>query len=120
MKKIALHLRSNASSATTAQNSWRANMIPGRLDAAEVAAVLGFKEHDIAILVAEGLLEPLGKPVPNAIKYYAACVVEKLRENEGWLDDATQTLYKHWQAKNQRKKGNEVAPQQEQDIALAE
>ena len=44
----------------------------GRIDAAEAARILGFQEHDIPVLINSRLLKPLGKPVPNARKYFAA------------------------------------------------
>src|SRR5438132_9584899 len=46
--------------------------LPGRLNTLEAAVTLGFHEHDIAPLIAAKLLAPLGKPAPNAPKYFAA------------------------------------------------
>jgi hypothetical protein len=45
--------------------------LPARLHSSEVAGVLGFQEHDIPVLVIARLLIPLGKPAPNAPKYFA-------------------------------------------------
>ena len=45
--------------------------LPGRLTVPQTAALLGFAEHDIPILVRKGLLKSLGNPVPNAVKYFA-------------------------------------------------
>ena len=62
-------------SAATAQEKFallNSRRLPGRLNTSEVAIVLGFHEHDIAPLVAAKLLLPLGKPAPNAPKYFAA------------------------------------------------
>ena len=39
---------------------------PQRLSAAEAAGRLGLSPHEIPILVAKGLLKPLGHPAPNA------------------------------------------------------
>jgi hypothetical protein len=36
--------------------------LPGRLNLAETAVLLGFQEHDIAALISAKLLAPLGKP----------------------------------------------------------
>jgi hypothetical protein len=33
---------------------------------------MGFTPHDIPTLVRAGLLKPLGRPTPNAVKYFAA------------------------------------------------
>lgn len=40
--------------------------LPGRLNTAETALLLGVQEHDIPVLVAARLIFPLGKPAPNA------------------------------------------------------
>jgi hypothetical protein len=72
----------------------------GRIDAAAVAKILGFQEHDIPVLVSEGLLKPLGKPTANARKYFAAVYVLELANDSKWLWKATQVVYDHWQKKN--------------------
>ena len=74
--------------------------LPARLNTSEVAVLLGFQEHDIAPLVAAKLLTPLGKPAPNAPKYFAATEVLACAENRDWLSHATRTIAKHWAAKN--------------------
>ena len=80
-----------------------APIIPARLAANQTAVLLGFQEHDIPVLVAAKLLKPLGKPVQNATKYFAACEVEELRMDSAWLSKATQRVYDHWTEKNKRK-----------------
>ncbi len=77
--------------------------LPARLDARQTASLLGFQAHDIPVLVAAKLLDPLGKPVPNAPKYFATCVLEELRCNPDWLDRASRAVSRHWRAKNGRK-----------------
>lgn len=84
-------------------NNTRLTEIPARLDSPQAAKLLGFQEHDIPILVSEGLLKPLGKPVPNATKYFAACQMEALAQNPDWLNAATQTVYDYWKEKNRNK-----------------
>src|SRR5580765_2484736 len=79
--------------------------LPARLDARQTASLLGFQVHDIPVLIAAKLLEPLGKPVPNAPKYFAACVLEELRNNSDWLDRASRAVSRHWRVKNGRKTG---------------
>src|SRR5947208_8290117 len=81
--------------------NWR--RLPARLNTTETSVLLGVQEHDIAALIAARLLFPLGKPAPNAPKYFAAVeVVERAADLE-WLAQATKALAKHWQRKNQRK-----------------
>lgn len=76
--------------------------LPGRLNTGETAALLGFKEHDIAPLVAARLLIPLGKPAPNAPKYFANVEVMAKAEDREWLSDATKALAHYWVRKNLR------------------
>ena len=78
-------------------------MTPARLDAREAAWYLGFAAHDIPILVSAGLLKPLGHSPANAVKYYAAVTLAKLREDTLWLGRATDAMVKHWQIENMRK-----------------
>jgi hypothetical protein len=77
--------------------------LPARLNTAETALLLGVQEHDIAALIAAKLLDALGKPAPNAPKYFAAVDVLARAENAEWLSQATKALARFWQRKNQRK-----------------
>jgi len=77
--------------------------LPGRLNTSETALLLGVQEHDITPLIAAKLLFPLGKPAPNAPKYFAAMEIVKCAADSEWLAKATKALAKHWQCKNQRK-----------------
>jgi len=85
----------------------------GRVDAATAAEILGFAPHDIPVLIAERLLKPLGKPVPNAIKYFAAIEILQLADDASWLSKATQAVYEHWKTKNANREN--AQPQAEQD-----
>jgi hypothetical protein len=78
--------------------------LPARLNTTETAVVLGFQEHDIAALIGAKLLTPLGKPVPNAPKYFAAVDVAAAAQDRDWLSQATKALSKFWNEKNSRKK----------------
>ena len=77
--------------------------LPARMNIVQVAACLGFKPHDLPILVARGLLKPLGRPAPSSEKYFSRKKVLELEDDEEWLSRATATLSQHWQAKNARK-----------------
>jgi hypothetical protein len=93
-------------SAVTAQEKFAlldCQRLPGRLNTSEAALLLGFQEHDIALLVAAKLLVPLGKPAPNAPKYFAAVEIAARASDSEWLSSATKQLAKHWLRKNQRK-----------------
>ena len=77
--------------------------LPGRLNAVQAARLLGFQTHDIPVLITARLLEPLGKPVPNAPKYFAAVALDVLRSDPAWLDKATKSISRHWRDRNGRK-----------------
>ncbi len=79
--------------------------LPLRLDASQAGWLMGFTKADIAILIANKLLAPMGNPSQNATKYFAAAQIEKLRDNIPWLNKANVTLNEHWREKNARKKG---------------
>jgi hypothetical protein len=87
-----------------------AGVIPARLDSQETAWFLGFAAHDIPILVRTGLLNPLGHPLPNGVKYFSTETLTKYRSDTNWMSRATDAVIKHWQDKNASKdKQNEKA-----------
>jgi hypothetical protein len=77
--------------------------LPGRLNTSEAAVLLGFQEHDIALLIAAKLLVPLGKPAANAPKYFAAVQIAECASDSEWLSSASKQLAKHWRRKNEGK-----------------
>jgi hypothetical protein len=79
------------------------NRLPARLNAAQTAACLGFKPHDIPVLATRGFLKPLGKPMSNSDKYYARSKILERADDEEWLSLATEALSQHWEDKNARK-----------------
>jgi hypothetical protein len=82
--------------------------LPGRLNTSETALLLGFQEHDIAVLIAANLLVPLGKPSANSPKYFGAVEIEARAGDLKWLGEATKTLARHWRRKNGRKQAVRV------------
>jgi len=70
--------------------------LPARLTAWMVAALLGFEDHHIAILVAAGLLDPLGDPPKTAPKYFGRDYILGLAADERWLARASDALVAHW------------------------
>jgi hypothetical protein len=79
---------------------------PARLESKQAAQILGFQERDIPVLIAHGLLKPLGKPVQNATKYFAKVEILALTEDVNWLNKATMAVYGYWKEKNARKVKN--------------
>lgn len=93
---------------------------PARIDAAQTAAILGFQAHDIPTLVAAKMLKPLGKPVQNSVKYFAAVEVLARFDDPDWLNRATQRTSERWEVKNARKKKSiATAKPQPPEISLA-
>jgi hypothetical protein len=76
---------------------------PARLDSQQAAWYLGFGPHDIPILIAAGLLKPLGHPPTNSVKYFAVETLAELRKDTQWLARATDAIVKYWKIKNGRK-----------------
>lgn len=77
--------------------------LPARLNSEEAANFLGFKSHDIPVLMRAGLLKPLGRPMPNSDKYFATVTLNELRQDVQWLSKATMVVGQHWKEKNARK-----------------
>ena len=82
--------------------------LPGRLDEEQAAELLGFKRHDIPVLIRAKLLKVLGRPNANAPKYFSSLVVEKCAQDPERLDKMTRAVSSNWQRKNLRR-GNGVA-----------
>jgi len=89
----------------TAMATWAAKDLPARLLSAQVAKVLNCSTDDIAILVTAGKLKPLGRPKPNAVKFFSAIELIALLADRDWLDDATKTIILYWKRKNAHRKG---------------
>lgn len=83
--------------------SWK--IAPARLNTTQAAWYLGFEPHEIAMLVGEGLLKPLGHPARNATKFFATQTLEQLRRDEKWLARATDAIADYWRQQNARKRG---------------
>jgi hypothetical protein len=89
----------------TALATWAAKDIPARLLAEQVAKLLNCSTEDVAILVSAGKLRALGKPRPNAVKFFSAIDLITLLADPDWLDDATKTIIQFWRRKHARRNG---------------
>ena len=76
--------------------------LPGRINAEQTAALLGFKVHDIPVLVAAKLIQPLGNPTQAAPKWFSSAEIETLRLDSKFLAKATKTVSQRWQQRNCR------------------
>jgi hypothetical protein len=54
--------------------------------------VLGFKVHDVPVLIRAKLLRPLGGGPRNSVKSFHADEIEGLARDRHWLDKATQRV----------------------------
>ncbi len=77
--------------------------LPDRLTATETAAKLGISPHEVPILVAKGLLKPLGHPAPNAPKFFLTATLKDLERDEKWHGKAADAVQEYWRHKNARK-----------------
>lgn len=76
---------------------------PARLTMQQAAWLLGFGEHELSILMAKGLLKPLGHPASNGQKFFLTTMLEDLRRDEKWFGKASDAVLEYWRHKNSRK-----------------
>jgi hypothetical protein len=79
--------------------------LPARLLAGQVAKLLNCTTDDVAILVSAGKLRALGRPKPNAVKFFSSIELITLLADREWLDDATKIIGQYWKRKNARRNG---------------
>jgi hypothetical protein len=77
--------------------------------------VLLYMADELEVEAILDLLSPLGKPVPNARKYFARICVAELAEDINWLAKATKVISEHWQKKNASRKNKEEASSKDKD-----
>ena len=86
------------------------DQLPARLEVKAVAVLLAFSASDIPVLIAAGLLKPLGKPAPNAPKFFARVQIERLGQDLDWLNQATRCVSQHWKSKRGRRANGAEQP----------
>jgi hypothetical protein len=72
---------------------------------AVLAKLLNCTTEDVAILVTAGKLRALGKPRPNAVKFFSSIELITLVADANWLDDVTKIIVQHWRRKNAQRNG---------------
>ena len=77
--------------------------LPARLKAEEAGWYLGFSQHEIPMLVANGMLKPLGRPPVNGVKYFSTAALEELRRDAKWLARASDCIVNYWKHRNELK-----------------
>ena len=114
-----LHLKIKPMNSMSPQQSQYFNLrsLPARLNVEEVACLLAFKPNCIPLLVAGGLLKPLGHPPVTGVKYFAAVRIEEYRKDEKWLAQASDCIVRYWQTRNKnRKNGDHNIESNEADL----
>ena len=84
--------------------------LPQQVSAAEAAGVIGKSPHEIPILVANGLLKPLGHPAPNGPKYFLTSALIDLERDAKWHGKVNDVLQEYWRNKNARKQDSPDEP----------
>lgn len=74
--------------------------LPAMLNTPQTAVLLGLGEHDIPVLIAAGLLKPLGNPPTNAVKYFGTVEVMEMAGEIAVLNKIRSTVYQYWRGKN--------------------
>ena len=74
--------------------------LPAMLNMPQTAVMLGVAEHDIPVLVAAGLLKPLGNPPSNAVKYFGTVEVLEMAGERAVLNKIRSAVYQYWRGKN--------------------
>ena len=88
-----------------AMATWAAKDLPARLLAGQVAKLLNCSTEDVTIRVSAGKLRALGRPKPNAVKFFRSIELITLLADRDWLDEATKTIGQYWRRKNARRNG---------------
>jgi len=83
---------------------------PARLGITETAWLMGFHEHDVPVLVSNGLLKPLGRPAVTGSKFFATVELQTLRNDTRWLAKASDAIVNHWRSKNAGRKHRDGEP----------
>jgi hypothetical protein len=77
--------------------------LPASISAEQAAGYLGISPHEIPILVAKGLIKPLGHPAPNGPKHFLTATLKDLDRDEKWHGKVRDALQEYWRHKNARK-----------------
>jgi hypothetical protein len=78
--------------------------LPARVRVEEAALLLGFSVHEIPVLMANGLIKPLGHPPLTGVKFFSVVGLEELRRDERWLAKASDCIVEYWRNRNDKKK----------------
>ena len=77
--------------------------LPASAPSEQAAGYPGISPHEIPVIVAKGLLKPLGHPAPNAPKFFLTATLEDLRRDEKWFGKMRDTIGEYWRYKKGKK-----------------
>jgi hypothetical protein len=78
---------------------------PACVGTEEAAKFFGWPTYYMPFLMRAGHLKPLGKPAPNARKWFASVELERLGNDADWLDRAVRIVEKQIRDMNAKQKG---------------
>ena len=96
---------------------WLIACSPARLKVEQVALRLGTTVEGVYILTSVRLLRPSGKPPPNGTKYYSRTYIQRLCEDEAWLDRMCIALVAYKWKKNHAQAIKATTPQPDKSRA---
>ena len=91
------------------QATMNGRLRPACVSMEEAADIFGWPNYYLPFLVRAGHLKPLGKPAPNARKWFATVEIERISCDREWLDKAVRIVEKQIQEMNKKQRGKEVA-----------
>jgi len=74
--------------------------LPARLSPEQTAWYLNCPVESLRVLIAAGLLKPLGKPAPNSTKFFSLVELEQHRADPKWLSRLTDAITAWHRRKN--------------------
>lgn len=84
------------------------NRLPARVDYHGAGVLLHFEPVAIKALVELGYLKPAGNLKGAEHKYFCTKTIQKLADDEKWVNEATRAVSKYWAGKNERRKSRHV------------
>ena len=77
---------------------------PACVSMSAAAAMFGWPDYYLPVLVGAGHLKPLGKPAQNARKWFATVEIERMCNCPDWLDKAIRIVERQIQEMNRKQK----------------
>jgi hypothetical protein len=75
-----------------------------RINVEDVAMILNVPDGAIRVLIKHRLLEPLGSPRANSVRWFARVTIMRLAQDEKFLHKMTLCLEKHYRERNSRQR----------------